>query len=147
MNPTCMLHSFRRRRGPGSAFGTVACRALPLFEVVRGVDERDVGEGLREVAEHALVACVVLLREEPLVVAGREHPIESRAGLIEASLPGQALGEPERAGEERSLSTADAVETKNSIGKRAPMTRLNFFIVGAPSVKIENIPKTPEKIT
>ena len=47
-------------------------------QVVRGVDQRDVRERLREVADQPLASRVVLLGEQADVVAQREQPFEER---------------------------------------------------------------------
>ena len=63
------------------AIGIAAHRrgAFDLGEMRGGVDERDVGEGLRKVAELASRARVVLLGKEADVVAQSEQPLEQRA--------------------------------------------------------------------
>ena len=73
-------------------------------QAVGGVDERDVREGLREVADEAPRHRVVLLGEEAEVVAQREQALEERPRVVDAADQVQAVGEPERAGEERALA-------------------------------------------
>jgi hypothetical protein len=55
-------------------------------------------EGLGEVSEHLAGLRVELLGEEPELVARRDGVVEDGPGLLEPSLTGQALGDPEGAG-------------------------------------------------
>src|ERR1041384_5986569 len=73
---------------------------------------RDVGkmcQSLWKVAEHLLASGVVLLREQPQVVAGGGRAIEAVSRVVELALPSKAFGEPERARQEAALSAAHAV--------------------------------------
>ena len=54
-------------------------RLLDRAQVHRGVNQCDVREGLREVAQHALAHRVVFLRQQVDVVAQREQALEERA--------------------------------------------------------------------
>lgn len=59
-------------------------------KIVSGVDESNVGEGLREVASQPLRARIVFLREQPELVAQSRKPLEKPAriaGAGEASFP------------------------------------------------------------
>ena len=78
-------------------------RSGRMAEVVGGVDEGDVGERLRKVADLPPRARVVLLGEQADVVAQREQPLEQRPRLVVAPLQDVVVGEPEAAGEERAL--------------------------------------------
>src|SRR5438309_6710105 len=84
----------------GFLFGALLDRLRLLAEVHRGVDERDVREGLREVAEVAARARVVLFREQPDVVGEAAQALEKFARLVAAPEHHQAVGEPEAASEE-----------------------------------------------
>src|SRR4029079_9084328 len=64
--------SERLLQAPSGAVGAVSRGALDARKVERGVDERYVRERLRKVAELASHARVVLLGEEPDVVAELE---------------------------------------------------------------------------
>src|SRR2546430_858547 len=77
-------------------------------EVDGGVDQRQVGEGLREVADLAPTR-VDLLRVQPDVVGVRQHLLEGVLGLFQTSSAGQRVHEEERAQREGSLRTLQAV--------------------------------------
>src|SRR3954451_10888602 len=80
-----------------------------LAERLRGGHVREVRERLWEVAHHLAVARVVFLAEEPQVVGGRHCGVVDLARLGRPVLAGQALGQPEGAGQERALATRLAV--------------------------------------
>ena len=63
---------------PGALLGG-CCRAR---QVEGGVDQRDKGEGLREVADLTAVLGVVFLGQQPEVVAQRQQTIEQRPALV-----------------------------------------------------------------
>src|SRR5260221_7982851 len=65
-----------RRRG-----GTLLCRLLYVREIVRAINQGNVREGLRHVADQPLRHRVVFLGEQPDIVAQREQAIEQRARL------------------------------------------------------------------
>ncbi|OUD96467.1 hypothetical protein CMMCAS03_00465 [Clavibacter michiganensis subsp. michiganensis] len=79
---------------------------------VRRPHEREVRQGLRHVARLALPDGVVLLREEPDVVAEGHEPLHERAAVGLAAGTGVLLDEPERAGEERVLAGGQAVDPR-----------------------------------
>jgi hypothetical protein len=62
------------------------------------VHEREMGERLREVAEHAAVHRVVLLRDQAEVVPQREQAVEQGARLALTALEEEVVDEPEAAG-------------------------------------------------
>jgi hypothetical protein len=68
-----------------------------------GGDMGEVREGLGEVAQGLVGMWVVLLREESQLVAGGDSLIEDLSGVLDPALPGEAFGEPERAGQEGTL--------------------------------------------
>src|SRR5437868_791736 len=65
------------KSAPTSRASSLRGRAGLVREVHRGVHDRDVRKGLREVAEELLGLRIVLLRHEPHVVGQREQPLES----------------------------------------------------------------------
>src|SRR2546430_1364025 len=69
----------------------------------RGRDVGEVGERLGEVPLELAPVGVVLLAEQTDVVGGRGGAVEDLAGLVAPTLPGEALDQPERAGEEGAL--------------------------------------------
>jgi hypothetical protein len=82
---------------------------VPL-EVERGLDQRHVAEGLREVADLPVVAGVVLLAEQPDVVAHGQQPLEQLHRLIRPADQVQRVHQPEAAGQERPLGAGQAVD-------------------------------------
>src|SRR4051794_3806326 len=73
-----------------------------------GVDERQVRQPLREVAEERARLRVDLLGVEPDVVPQRDQRVHRLARLVEAAEPRERLHEPERAGDERAFAAAPA---------------------------------------
>src|SRR5262249_42414934 len=67
---------------------------------VCGHDQREVGEGLREVADLPAQLGLVLLREQAQVVAEADQALEQRLRLVDPPSEGGGVGEPEAAGEE-----------------------------------------------
>ena len=92
-----------RRLAPGPGWADLQSRVRPPGDRVRGVDEPDVGERLRHVAQHPPGCRVVLLAEQADVVAQGEQAVEHDLRSVAFSDQGQALHEPERADEERAL--------------------------------------------
>src|ERR1700722_13956354 len=85
-------------------------RALRQRKIMRAVDEADMREGLRKIAELALAARVVLLGEQSDIVAQGEQPLEHRRPLVVLAEQGQIVDEPEAAGEKRPLARRQAVD-------------------------------------
>src|SRR6476620_10973641 len=85
------------RGGPPSAQGPV--------EVDRGADQREVGEGLGEVAL-LLAGAADLLGVEAHVVGVGEHLLEGQPRLVQASRTGEGLDVPEGADREGALLAA-----------------------------------------
>src|SRR3954451_16072082 len=69
-------------------------------ELARGEDERQVAEGLGEVADLASTRDVVLLGEQAEVVGEAGKPLEKLACLLDAAVARERVDEPERAGQE-----------------------------------------------
>src|SRR3546814_647506 len=81
-------------------------------EVVRGVDERDVREGLGEVAELVAAVRVVLLGEQADVVADRQQVLEPGERVLAPADQRQRVAEPEAAREKRALARRQAVRDR-----------------------------------
>lgn len=73
----------------GGATGAIECGG--------GVDDGGVGERLGEASEQPPAGRVVLLSEQPDVVAESEEPIEQRAGFIESAEESERVRESEGA--------------------------------------------------
>src|SRR5882672_5152300 len=56
-------------------------RLFGIAEVMRGIDQRDVGERLREIAGLAALAGIVFLRQQAEIVRDRDHTVEQRLRL------------------------------------------------------------------
>ena len=80
-----------------------------LGEAMAGHRERDVGEGLREVAEMPAGSRIGLLGEQPDVVLELEQPLVHGGRLVETALLDIGRDEPERAGQERTFAGVQAV--------------------------------------
>ena len=82
----------------GSGFGVRALfPRVRLGERPSRVDERHVAERLREVADAGGRARVVLLGQQPDIVAQRQQPLEQLARLVAAADQREVVGQPERA--------------------------------------------------
>ena len=85
-------------------------RRLLTRERESGLDEPDVRERLREVADEALSLGVVLLRDEPEVVAEGQQPLVELDRLVAPSLLRENRDEPERAWQEDALARRQSVD-------------------------------------
>src|SRR6476620_2335045 len=85
------------------------CRTV-IVQVERGVDQRQMRECLREIAQLPARARIVLLRPQPDIVAQPQQPLEQRARLALAALQDQVVGEPEAAREEQALARRQAID-------------------------------------
>ena len=99
----------RRRPEAGCGKRCVA-RARMRRQVVGRVDEPDVRERLREVAEQPFRGRVVFLRDQAEVVAEREQPLEEPARLVAPPLHQERVDEPERAREEHAFAARETVD-------------------------------------
>src|SRR5918998_5578899 len=91
----------------GSEHG-LSARSERAVQVYRRADERQVREGLREVAE-GLPRVPDLLGVEFEVIGVGEHLFQGEARLVETSGPREALDEPERAQVEAALAAFQSV--------------------------------------
>jgi tetratricopeptide (TPR) repeat protein len=84
-----------------------------------GVDQADVAERLREVADHLAAARVDLLGQQAHVVDGRHGALERRGGLVELSGQRLRVRQPERAEQEGSLLAGQAVMSQVAVHQAA----------------------------
>src|SRR5271169_5999934 len=89
--------------------------ALRAGQVVGGVDQRDMREGLWEVSDLAREARVELLCEKSDIVAQRQQTLEKLAGLVDASLQDIVVGQPKAAGQKGPLSGRQAVHALSGV--------------------------------
>ena len=89
----------------------VARRTVLARQVEGGVDQRHVREGLREIADHALRAGIVLLRQQADVVAQR-RAVARTSPRASSRRPMQrvVVGQPEGAQQERPLAGGQPVD-------------------------------------
>jgi hypothetical protein len=83
-------------------------------QVEGGVHQADVGEGLGEVANQAIVARVVLLRQQSEIVAQAEQALVEADCLVTAAQDGEGVNQPEAAREEDPLVTGETVGIPSS---------------------------------
>ena len=76
-------------------------------QIMGGVDQRDVREGLRVIADLPSCDWIVFLGEETDIVPQREQSLEQRAGVIMPALQDVVVGEPKAARNNNTGSTVD----------------------------------------
>src|SRR5690606_36777652 len=92
-----------------------ACSSPPrggvfdLFEAENGVDEAEVAEALREVAEQDTGLGVDLLGVKAKGAHVADEAVEGDAGLIEVAGQSEGFDEPERGQQESTFWTADSI--------------------------------------
>src|SRR5262249_10810288 len=92
-------------------------RAVGLaVEDQRGVDQREMRQGLREVAELRARDWVVLLGQEAEIVRHVQQRVEQLVRLDDLALEGEDGDEPERAGQEHPLARWQAVDVDPGLG-------------------------------
>jgi hypothetical protein len=74
------------------------------MQIQRSVDDPDMTERLREIAQHAPGSRIVLLSQKPDVIAQSAQAIKQVTGLLIAALEDIHIGEPERTDQKRSLT-------------------------------------------
>jgi hypothetical protein len=73
-------------------------------QVMRRIDQRDMREGLREIADLPAGSRVVFLRQQSKIVAQIEKPLEHPPRVGIPPLQDIIVGEPEAASKERSFT-------------------------------------------
>src|ERR1700687_3185971 len=116
-------------RAPAAVYGapgSVLCRRMPVFvrrgpqmggaqnpcEIMGCIDQSQMGEGLREVAELPLLGRIVFFGEQPDVVTQRQQTLEERPRVIIATEHRIVVGEPEAAGQEGAFSPGKTVRSR-----------------------------------
>ena len=89
--------------------GSLRGGTLGLQQVMGGVDQADVGEGLGEIAQLAAGARVVLLGQQAEVVAHRQEALEQRRRVVGPVELDVGIGQPEATGQESGLRAGQAV--------------------------------------
>src|SRR5438105_1820552 len=104
-----------RTRRSGRSFLAIRSRVL---DRAGGVDEREVAEPLREVAEQLARARVDLLGEEADVVRVWEYEFHRLGRLVDATETRERLDDPERACDERAFLPDVLARTVDQAGSR-----------------------------
>src|SRR5437762_10611307 len=78
-------------------------------EIERRIDQRDVRERLGEIAHLTLRPRIILLGEEPDVIAEREQPLEESARVLMAPLQHVVVRKPKAASDEGALAAGKPV--------------------------------------
>src|SRR4051794_13483134 len=84
-------------------------RLLRMREIARRIDEREMREGLREIADEASRRRLVFLAHQADVVAQRYELFEQAHRLLAPAAHQISVGEPEAAGKKDALATLQAV--------------------------------------
>ena len=84
-------------------------RATNGEEVVSGVNEPNVRKGLWEVAKLTLLPGIIFFGKKPEVVSNGQQALEQTLGFGLAARENQVVGEPKRAGDERSFTCRKGV--------------------------------------
>ena len=116
-----MPHPRRQLDLPALGAGemTVVIDVLParrVREVHRGVDERDMRERLRKVADLALGDVVVLFGEEADVVSKRQQLLEELHGFVMPADHLEVVDHPERTGEKGTLASDQTIGGTGVLG-------------------------------
>src|ERR1700731_4495062 len=90
--------------------GTLFGWTLASRQIESGIDKGDVREGLREVPELASEAWIVFLRQKADIVAQGQQALEQFAGLADAPLQDEVVGEPKAAREKHPLAGRQPVD-------------------------------------
>src|SRR5437762_14361751 len=80
-------------------------------QVMGRIDQRDMREGLREIADLPAGSGVVFLRQQSEIVAQIEKPFEHHPRVGIPALQDIIVGEPEAASKERSFISGQAVDS------------------------------------
>src|SRR5271168_3402523 len=75
-----------------------------VLQIERSVDEREMRKGLWEIAKLAAFARIILLRQQPDIVAQAEQTPEQRSRLRMTTLQHKIVRKPEAAREEHALT-------------------------------------------
>src|SRR5262245_42982940 len=95
--------------GKARAPGTLLAWLALSRDVVRGVHERDVGEGLREVADGALSTEIVLFGQQAQIVGQADEPLVQALGVRQASGQNVGVCKPEAAREKGAFTRRQSV--------------------------------------
>src|SRR6185312_5271247 len=107
-------------------------RAFNLREMRGGVDDLDMRESPRKVAEQAPRARIVLLGHQPEIVAHGQQALEQAYRVATPADQAEAVRQPEAARKKRALAAGKPVETgtrriagDKTIAHQLPLDRLN----------------------
>ncbi len=84
-------------------------RLARLRQIIGAVDQREMREGLRKIADQALELRIVFLAQQADIVAKPDQPPKQPLGLVESFLQNVGVDQPEAAGQERALARRQRV--------------------------------------
>src|SRR5205085_1609539 len=120
--PAPLCSSSGRPRGIGAncflALGPMLSWSITPRQVMRRIDQSDVRERLREIADLPAGSRVVFLRQQSNIVAQVEKPLEHQPGVGIPALQDVVIGEPEAASEEGPFVAGQAVDSALGIVAR-----------------------------
>ena len=101
----CRAAAILRRLALGALLGW----SVSIDQIEGGVDEADVRKALRKIADQSSADGIVFFRKKSYVVAQRKQRFKHALRICGAAEHDVGIGEPERAGQERSLFAFQAV--------------------------------------
>ena len=115
-----------------SASSTSACRSRRPVEIAGSTDDREVGEGLREIAEKSTLSDIILFRQQADIVPQPEQALEQGTPLVHTALQDQVVRQPERASDkcyfarwQRVIADAGVVPMDEAIAHQMSFYRLH----------------------
>src|SRR6266480_1323915 len=106
-------------------------RLLGNAEIVRGVDQRDMGQGLREIAGLTPLARVEFLRQQPKIVGNADHAVEQRLRFRDLAGQHISVGEPEAAGEKCAFERLPLIRDLAGACRNTNSARLMLGLIGS----------------
>ena len=95
-----------------------------MMNVMRSVDERDVGQGLREIARLTPRRRIVFLRQQSDIIGDGCDALEQFARLVDIAGEDVDVGEPQGAGKERAFVRERFAGSRLARSGRSKTTRL-----------------------
>ena len=110
----------------GFSVGFLACA-----EIMRGVDQRDMRQRLREIAGLAAGTGIVLFGQQAEIVGDRDHAVEQRLRLVDLARQHIGVRQPKRAGEERAFDRLLSRRTSRGSCRSTKPSRIRCFSIAA----------------
>src|SRR5438105_2699941 len=94
-----------RMRGSATASTSASMRRpFCASQVLSAIDQKNMGEGLREIAQLPMVPEIVFLRQQTDIIAQSEHLFENRPGFGMPAHQHQIIDQPEGARQKSSFA-------------------------------------------